>query len=223
MLSGRRAFEKSTASETMASVLNDEPPELPQSSVAPALSQITRRCLEKLPEHRFQNASDLAFAFETLTGSAVSTPFQAKPPSRRHFKIVLAAASAIVGVALLGFLGGRSSRSSSAPPVIDWRGERLDGPLVAMIPRVSPDGKELAFTTMVKGQTQLALMNIATGEWHILTTNRDRGLVGYLSWSTSGDQIYYDRMTGTPNGVYRISRVRWGKSASSSLAPSLPK
>ena len=51
MLSGRRAFKQDTASDTMAAILRDEPPELSESGqhIPPASTDIVRHCLEKRP------------------------------------------------------------------------------------------------------------------------------------------------------------------------------
>jgi eukaryotic-like serine/threonine-protein kinase len=72
MLGGRRAFRGDTAVEVLNAILNVEPPGLAETgrSVPPALEVIVRRCLEKLPEDRFQSALDLALHL----GSASSAP-----------------------------------------------------------------------------------------------------------------------------------------------------
>jgi len=68
MVSGKRAFRRDTAAETMTAILKEDPPELADSPpVSPGLERIIRRCLEKQPEQRFQSAKDLAFALEALT------------------------------------------------------------------------------------------------------------------------------------------------------------
>ena len=74
MLSGRRAFHRDSAVETMSAILKEEPPDLESKhgSMPPALDRIVRRCLEKHAERRFQSASDLGFALETLSGSSIS-------------------------------------------------------------------------------------------------------------------------------------------------------
>jgi eukaryotic-like serine/threonine-protein kinase len=74
MLTGRRAFQKPTAAETMTAILNEDPPAVSQSApnIAPALQRVVHRCLEKNREQRFQSASDLAFALEALSDSNVA-------------------------------------------------------------------------------------------------------------------------------------------------------
>jgi serine/threonine protein kinase len=54
LLTGKRAFKGLTPSDTMLSVLRDEPPELSQtpSAIPPALTRLLRHCLEKSPDAR---------------------------------------------------------------------------------------------------------------------------------------------------------------------------
>ena len=61
MLSGQTAFKRDTASDTIAAILMQEPPELTQSgrNVPPALDHVVKHCLEKDPANRFQSARDI--------------------------------------------------------------------------------------------------------------------------------------------------------------------
>ncbi len=72
MLSGRRAFRRSTAAETMTAILRDEPPRLAQSGVAvsAALQGIVEHCLEKDVARRYQSARDLLFNLEQIASGA---------------------------------------------------------------------------------------------------------------------------------------------------------
>jgi eukaryotic-like serine/threonine-protein kinase len=84
MLTGQRAFKRDTTADTMAAILNDDPPELLECGhqIPPVLDRIVRHCLEKAPEQRFQSARDLAFDLEslsTLTGSTGVAALRAKP------------------------------------------------------------------------------------------------------------------------------------------------
>ena len=74
MLTGTRAFKRSSSIETLSAILKEDPPDLSESlpNVPPALERLSRRCLEKDRDLRFQSARDLAFNLETM--SAVSSP-----------------------------------------------------------------------------------------------------------------------------------------------------
>lgn len=128
----------------------------------------------------------------------------------RYMRQVLAIAGMVLGVAT-AYLLGRAQRQDLSASLgkftKGWKGERLEGPTVAFQPRLSPDGKELAFSAMVDGLNQLAVMLVDSGEWRILTTNRTRGLIGEACWSPSGAEIYYSHIAGEPNGIYRISKL----------------
>jgi len=84
MLTGRRAFRRPTSAETMSSILNEEPQRISQivPSIPATLQRIVQRCLEKNPERRFQSASDLGFALESLTGSHEVVPLPITPTVR---------------------------------------------------------------------------------------------------------------------------------------------
>jgi Tol biopolymer transport system component len=115
MLTGRRAFQRSTAAETMTAILNDDPPGI--SHIAPAaplgLQRVVLRCLEKNPEQRFQSASDLAFALEALSESGGLVPSSSGAPTetkRARARMALwiggaAAAAALATVCYLVLIG----------------------------------------------------------------------------------------------------------------------
>jgi Tol biopolymer transport system component len=98
MVSGERAFKRSTSAETMTAILNDDPPELSSrtTSIAPALDRIVRHCMEKQPGQRFQSAQDIAFDLEMLSG--VSTPATGVAASERKSRLI----PAVVGAVVLG-------------------------------------------------------------------------------------------------------------------------
>ena len=85
-----------------------------------------------------------------------------------------------------------------------WTGNLVGGSNVALTPRISPDGKSLAFLALVEGVSQVGVLNPNSGNWTMLTKDRTRGYVGTLSWSLDGTRIYFTRMQGTPLGVYSV-------------------
>jgi eukaryotic-like serine/threonine-protein kinase len=117
MLSGKRAFKRDTSAETMTAVLREEPPELSETGwQGPlGLQRILTRCLEKSVERRFQSASDLAFAIESLGGTS-STRSVAQQKTKAAAWLPWAAAG--LGVLALGaglWLAGRWSGGKAQP------------------------------------------------------------------------------------------------------------
>jgi eukaryotic-like serine/threonine-protein kinase len=102
MLTGKRAFHRSTSAETMTAILNDDPPAISQTAanVPPALQRVVNRCLEKNPEQRFHSASDLAFALEALSDSG-SAPAITAPDLRRPRRRAVLWSTALIAAACL--------------------------------------------------------------------------------------------------------------------------
>ena len=117
LLSGRRAFQRDTAGDTMAAILRDEPPELTRSgrAVPPSLDHIVRRCLEKDREHRFQSARDLALDLSEASGAASANGMRTTvKPASRNRALFAAGAAGLAVLALLGFLVWKRSASTAS-------------------------------------------------------------------------------------------------------------
>jgi serine/threonine protein kinase/tetratricopeptide (TPR) repeat protein len=105
LLSGKKAFKKGTASDTIAAIMRDEPPELSESgrNISLALDHIVKHCLEKDRDNRFQSAKDVVFALSEASGPTTTSGAQlAAPPTGKNK--VLIAVSAIVILAVAGVL-----------------------------------------------------------------------------------------------------------------------
>jgi serine/threonine-protein kinase len=61
MLTGRRAFERETAVETLSAIIREHPPAiyLPQSAASPLVNSVLARCLMKDPADRFGTTKEL--------------------------------------------------------------------------------------------------------------------------------------------------------------------
>jgi predicted Ser/Thr protein kinase len=197
MLAGTRAFAGGSTMDVFSAILKEDPPELPES-VAPWLKRLVGHCIEKNPARRFQSALDLAFTLQSPQPSGI----QAAPAylSRsRGRALTLAAAIAIAAISILA-----SRLLSPGPLPVTWSGVMLGGPEMAMSSRLSPDGHLLAFSAMVDGLTQIAIMKPESANWTILTHDRTRGQGGGASWSPDGTLIYYNRSNGVARGVYSV-------------------
>jgi len=83
MAAGEAPFRRGSPVETMAAIVREELPAFPAEveRLAPGLSALVRRCVEKLPGDRFESARDLAFSLEAFghvtpvqaTGSAATS------------------------------------------------------------------------------------------------------------------------------------------------------
>jgi eukaryotic-like serine/threonine-protein kinase len=151
LVTGRRAFQRDTAAETMTAILKEDPPELVETGTpaAAGVDRIVRHALEKSPDDRFQSAKDLIFALETIgassTVSAIRPPEPRGRPSRLIAALVSAVAVAAVGAA--GYLAG--ARRSAGSPVFDrltFQRGYVKGA------RFTPDGRNIVYSAMWEGR-----------------------------------------------------------------------
>ena len=115
MLSGKQAFKRETAAETMTAVLREEPPAL---AVSAELSAIVFRCLEKKPETRLQSAQDLAFALRSLTSTPGTVADRPPVTTRRPALSWLAAglAAFVLVAVIIGLIRGREPPAPAPGP-----------------------------------------------------------------------------------------------------------
>jgi Tol biopolymer transport system component len=202
MLTGQRAFKRETSAETMTAVLREEPPALSDTGEQGplALQRIVLRCLEKNVERRFQSASDLAFAIESLSGTSLGTPIGTstgtptaksvpQPKLRRAWLPWVIAAALLVGTAVWEML-----RPAAAPPnplekahftrVTDFKSVEA---------AISPDGRFVAFVSDHDGPFDVWLTQVGTGRLINLTQGKAGPLPGPLrsvGFSGDGSEIW---------------------------------
>jgi eukaryotic-like serine/threonine-protein kinase len=155
MLSGRRAFQRDTAAETMTAILREDPPDLfeSRSGMSPAVARIVNHCLEKSPVERFQTARDVAFALDSLSASgtgsgAAALPSQPKLRGGSLRWIGVATAAAALGV-LAGVFGARWFERP--PESIEFITKTFDDSIVSYA-RFLPDGKSIVYSASINGQ-----------------------------------------------------------------------
>jgi hypothetical protein len=161
MLAGQRAFHGQTTADTISAILKEDPPDLRavERHIPPALERIVDRCLEKNPSARFQSATDLAFALESLPSHSDRSEMAAAaaagpaPGSRARLAWIAAAAA---GLALIGTgavtVRHLLERPPAAEPVQFQITSPPNTPLSLGAPMaISPDGRHVVFGAIAKG------------------------------------------------------------------------
>ncbi len=124
MITGRAAFEGTSAPVIVAAIIRDHPKPLSNAGreVPRELERIITRCLRKERDRRFQTAADLKVALEDLREeSDAGSPPPAAPAVRRRPRAALLAAT-LAAVATVLTLGWGFSRESPAPAIGPHRG-----------------------------------------------------------------------------------------------------
>jgi len=142
MLTGNRAFSGETEVDTMTAVLREEPRaiDLETTDIPPAFQEITRHCLEKEPENRFQSTRDLAFALETISlPDAKNLRYtRTKPRAKRILPWAVAGLLLAAGLLLLG-----TRLRAKAPPLTYRQLTFEQGTVYAA--RFARDGQEIIY------------------------------------------------------------------------------
>ena len=157
MISGKRAFHRETAADTMSAILKEDPPDLAETNrnVSPALERMVQHCLEKNPESRFHSASDIAFDLEHLSGIS-STTTRALPAGdaapRGKLMAVLAGGLALALV-MLG-AGWWLGRGSGRAPLAEYKQITFRTGSIGNA-RFTPDGSVVYSAQWDGGEKQL--------------------------------------------------------------------
>ncbi len=205
MLTGRRAFQGDTFAEVMVAIVKEDPLDITTANhqIPPHLERVTRHCLEKRPERRFQTASDLGFAIEALSVFSDSQPqlaLKAGPeneiekPGTAIFKrerrlwlaVSLLLAAALISTML--FLRKPSAESHVTRLSMPLPKETGTGSSQAPDLALSPDGGRLVFSASTGKTRQLWLRALDS-----FTTQPLAGTDGADSpfWSPDGNFIAF--------------------------------
>jgi Tol biopolymer transport system component len=196
MLTGKRAFKRETPAETMTAILREEPSALNDTGWQgpPDLQRILARCLEKSVERRFQSASDLAFAMESLSGTSAATAIgksvpQPKSSAKRAWLPWVVAAALLMGTAVWEMF-----RPVAAPanPLEKAHFTRVTD-FESVEAAISPDGRFVAFISDHDGPFDVWLTQVGSGHLMNLTQGKAGPLPGPLrsvGFSGDGSEIW---------------------------------
>jgi Tol biopolymer transport system component len=197
MLTGKRAFKRETSAETMTAILREEPQALNDTGLqAPLeLQRILARCLEKNVERRFQSASDLAFAIESLSGTSFGTTGTptaktvSQPKSRRAWLPWVIAAALAMGTAVWELL----RPAAALPNPLERAHFTRVTDFKSVEAAISPDGRFVVFVSDHDGPFDVWLTQVGTGHVTNLTQGKVSPLPGPLrsvGFSGDGSEIW---------------------------------
>jgi serine/threonine-protein kinase len=132
MVSGRRAFAHTTAAETIAAILKDEPPAVLESGeeIPNGLERLIRSCLEKQSSARPQLARDLAEDLKAIAGGRGSQDIlTARRRPRWHLPAMIGAAAVILSLSVPAWLSwaARQDQTIDSLAVLPLNNTSVDG------------------------------------------------------------------------------------------------
>jgi len=207
MLTGRRAFQRDTAAETMTAILKEEPAALASGidttavGLPPGLARLVARCLEKNPEERFQSARDLAFALEAASTTSTSHVPAIRASGRRDWwrralPLAWLAAGILLGALAAKWLGAPLATEPPRTRALTFSGQDQE-------PAASPDGRLVAFASTRDGVSRIWIKQLSGGGEAPLTAGPDRA----PRFSPDGSSVLFVRTEGASRSVYRIGLV----------------
>jgi serine/threonine protein kinase len=150
MATGRRAFDGKSQASLVGAVMNSEPAPLSASgaSTPPGLDALIRACLAKDPDERIQTAHDIKLQLSWLaqSGSGATGPIDLPKRRRSHETIAWTVAGlAIASAAFFAWRGGLGGANDASKQQLVFTVPIPPSVTPQFMPRVSPDGKIIAF------------------------------------------------------------------------------
>jgi Tol biopolymer transport system component len=164
MATGQKAFAGKSRTSLIAAIVSSHPPAISsvQPMCPPALDHVVRKCLEKDPDDRWQNAKDVMSELQWIAegGSKVGlpAPIAIRRKTRERIAWISAALAAVAVIALsIGYV----RRAPKPAPVVKFLIPTAEGLTAVGSPRISPDGRLVAFDgTDSAGKAQLYLRSL---------------------------------------------------------------
>ncbi len=192
MASGMHPFRGRTAFELSSSILRDAPAPLP-TSVPSGLGAVIFHCLEKSPADRYQRASEVRSALETLAGSPVLLPGAAiqaiDRPAHSPWRLTWIFPSAgLVVLAAAGYgVYSMFSGGKAAAPFQDYTISQITDNTRSQAAAISPDGKYILSEVVDTGMASLWLRHVPT--------NSDTQII-------APSEAFYTNFDFSPDGNY---------------------
>ncbi len=159
MATGKKAFSGKSQASLIGSIMHSDPPAIStiQPMTPPALDRVVKGCLAKDPDDRWNTAHDVKLQLNWIAEGGSQAGVPAPVAARRKNRERLAWGVAGVAIAAAAALGlGFARRAPVKPSIMRFEIPTPEGVTVIDAPRLSPDGKTLAFNaTDSSGKTRV--------------------------------------------------------------------
>ncbi len=203
MVTGRRAFKKDTAAETMTSILRDHAelvsPNIP--AIPGPLRWIIERCMAKDPEERYASTRDLARDLQSLrdhfieitSSSEATQSFHAAKPQRRLMLPLAILMAVVAGAALAYWFSRTPSQNPAVFRTLTYSGSDSS-------PTVSSNGQLVAFRSDRDGIPRIWLKQLKGGNEVAVTSGPD----DLPRFSPDGSLLLFIRNEGSAASLFRV-------------------
>jgi eukaryotic-like serine/threonine-protein kinase len=190
LASGKRAFHRASAPETMAAIIREDA-EPPPASVPAPLRWAIERLLAKEPAERYDSTRDLYRELKQIRDrlSQATSAVQVIAPRERKRKRWLIAV-AVAAAAVAGFVAAVLTIPPPGPDLSSYQFTPLTQ--VENVPRgpvSSPDGKTIAYSAIIHGLSRIFTQGIGSPDAAQLTPANEYCYRPF--WSLDGQTVYY--------------------------------
>jgi Tol biopolymer transport system component len=204
MLTGRRAFEARTVSDTIVAVLSGEPDWTALPADTPrGVRRLLRRCLERDPKRRLRDIGD---ALPDVAGADTDPPASSAVHAPAHpllrWTPWIVAAAAVIAAGVLAWRDRGDGRSDEGMAQTTLEQLTYDGGLTTM-PALSPDGNLLAYASDRAGRGDLDIWVQRIGGGAPLRLTDDPADDQTPDFSPDGNQIVF-RSERAGGGIYVV-------------------
>jgi serine/threonine protein kinase/Tol biopolymer transport system component len=146
MLTGRRAFERETAAQSLAAVLDSDPPAVDEvrPEVPRSLAWAIGQCVAKDRDRRWESASDLSRYLRDIAGTRPASPIPSMIRGRYPIA-ALVTMTAIAAAASAMLLIRRDTPATAPPSLARFEIQPPDGHVFDRMHALSADGTRIAF------------------------------------------------------------------------------
>jgi len=148
MTTGKRPFEGSSQASLIAAIIEREPMSITSIKplTPPGLERLTKKCLSKNPESRWQTARDLGDELRWIAQSGSKAGIPVQVSIKRRFKMRMASIVAILALLACGYFSYMLYlKPKPEISVVRFKLTPEQGLKNIDWPRISPDGKMVAF------------------------------------------------------------------------------